>query len=88
MVEHFSDVPIKNYGVLSENSALTEIDEVAEQVSRLGYATINSRLTADELAQLSTAFNSMRNNYIDKYGEAFLRRINEHHIIRTPARIL
>jgi ectoine hydroxylase-related dioxygenase (phytanoyl-CoA dioxygenase family) len=78
-----SPIPAANYGVLLREQAATELDEVAEQVSRLGYALLDSGLAPDELAHLSEAFDRTRRQYLDNWGEARLRSANEFHTIRA-----
>ncbi len=77
-------IPIGSYGVLAKDNPASELDEVAEQVSRVGYAILDSGYTVDELTQLSEAFDRTRTDYVQKYGEERLRRANEFHTIRAP----
>jgi ectoine hydroxylase-related dioxygenase (phytanoyl-CoA dioxygenase family) len=77
-------IPVRSYGVLAKDNPESELDEVAEQVKRIGYAILDSDYTIDELTQLSNAFNQTRIDYVQKYGEARLRRANEFHTIRAP----
>ena len=77
-------IPVGNYGVLVQDNPASELDEVAEQVSRIGYAILDSGYTMDELTQLSEAFNRTRADYVQKYGESRLRSANEIHTVRAP----
>lgn len=77
-------IPDKSYGVLIQDSHASEFDDVAEQVRRLGYAILDSGYSVEELKQLSEAFNLMRVNYVQNYGEARLRSAREFHTIRAP----
>lgn len=77
-------VPVESYGVLIQDSAASELDEVAEQVRRIGYAILDSGYSTDYLAQLSDAFDRTRTAYVQSYGEARLRRANELNTIRAP----
>jgi hypothetical protein len=79
-----NSIPLRNYGVLVQDNPASELDEVAEQVRRIGYAVLDSGYTKGELIQLSEAFNQTRTNYVQKYGEACLRRANEFHTVRAP----
>jgi ectoine hydroxylase-related dioxygenase (phytanoyl-CoA dioxygenase family) len=79
-----SEIPIKNYGVLFQDSPASELDEVAEQVKRIGYAIIDSGYSTNELEELSAAFTRTRTAYVKKYGEERLRSANEYHTIRAP----
>jgi ectoine hydroxylase-related dioxygenase (phytanoyl-CoA dioxygenase family) len=84
MATILNHIPIGSYGVLAQDNPASELDEVAEQVRRIGYAVLDSGYTMDELTQLSVAFNRTRNNYVQKYGEARLRSANEFHTVRAP----
>jgi ectoine hydroxylase-related dioxygenase (phytanoyl-CoA dioxygenase family) len=77
-------IPAASYGVLLKDSPVSELDEIAEQVRRLGYAVLDSGFATAELELISNAFNVMRGNYIQKYGEERLRSTNEFHTIRAP----
>ena len=80
----FTPIPVESYGVLVQDSHRSEFDEVAEQVRRLGYAILDSGYSAEELKQISEAFNLTRANYVQAYGEARLRSAKESHTIRAP----
>jgi ectoine hydroxylase-related dioxygenase (phytanoyl-CoA dioxygenase family) len=77
-------IPVRSYGVLAQDDPGSELDEVAEQVRRIGYAVLDSGYAADELNQLSEAFNRTRTDYVQKYGEERLRSANEFHTVRAP----
>lgn len=79
-----SSTPNVSYGVLRQDQNLSELDEIAEQVRRLGYAILDSGFSADELVRLSEAFNQTRADYVQKWSEERLRRANEFHMIRAP----
>jgi ectoine hydroxylase-related dioxygenase (phytanoyl-CoA dioxygenase family) len=77
-------IPVRSYGVLVKDKLESELDEVAEQIRRLGYATLDSGYTSDELEQISDSLNLARFEYIQKYGEVALRSMNEFHTVRAP----
>jgi ectoine hydroxylase-related dioxygenase (phytanoyl-CoA dioxygenase family) len=77
-------IPVRSYGVLAQDNLASELDEVAEQVRRIGYAVLDSGYTIGELTKLSEAFNQTRTDYVQKYGEARLRSANEFHTVRAP----
>ncbi len=79
-----SDIPVKNYGVLFQEKFESELDEIADQIKRLGYAIIDSGYLSEDLAFISDAFNLSRCNYIKIYGEENLKRANEFHTVRAP----
>lgn len=84
MAKILSHIPDGSYGVLAQDNPASELDEVAEQVRRIGYAVLDSGYTTEELAQLSEVFNQTRTNYIQKYGEVRLQSANEYHTVRAP----
>lgn len=72
-------ISVGTYGVLVQDSPASDLDEVADQVRRLGYAILDAGYTADEIKQISEAFNWLHASYLKKYGEARLRSANEFH---------
>jgi len=80
----YTPIPVQSYGVLIQDNHGSEFDEVAEQVRRLGYATLDSGYSLKELELLSKIFSLTRTNYVQAYGEARLRSANEFHTIRAP----
>ena len=76
--------PEASYGILMQDKPPSELDDIAEQVRRLGYAVLDSGLSPDELAELSEVFNRTRADYVQRWGEARLRSANEFHTIRAP----
>jgi len=84
MTKVSTPVPVESYGVLVQDSPASELDEVAEQIRRVGYATLASGYTTDYLMLLSDVFNRSRITYVQSYGEARLRRANEFYTIRAP----
>jgi ectoine hydroxylase-related dioxygenase (phytanoyl-CoA dioxygenase family) len=83
MTLNSNTIPVASYGVLVQDEFATELGEVVEQIRRLGYAILDSGYTADELMQLSEAFDKARIDYVQKYGEVRLRGMNELHTIRA-----
>lgn len=84
MKKIINNLPVGSYGILLKDNPESELDEVAEQVKRIGYAILDSGYGTNELKQISDAFNITRDSYIEKYGEAKLREANEFHTIRAP----
>jgi hypothetical protein len=76
-------VPATAYGVLQQNTCNSIFDQAAEQVRHLGYGTIDSGYTSQEVKLISEQFNCARENYIEQYGEDKLRELNEYHTIRS-----
>lgn len=84
MTTTISSIPVASYGVLVQDNPTSELDEIADQIRRIGYAVLDSGYSTDELNQISEAFNRTRADYVEKYGEAYLRRANEFHMVRAP----
>lgn len=84
MTRTLSPIPDVTYGVLLQDKPESELEEVAEQVRRLGYALLDSGLSATELSRLSDVFNRTRADYVQTWGEARLRSANEFHTVRAP----
>lgn len=78
-----NSIPAGSYGVLIQDNPSSKLDEVADQIRRLGYAILDAGYTTDEITQLSEAFNRTHTSYLQKYGEARLRSVNEFHTIRA-----
>lgn len=76
-------IPKASYGVLQRDNFVSEIEEVAEQIRRLGYAILDSGYTAEQLVEISDKFNEVRQKYILKWGESRLKSLNEFHTIRA-----
>ena len=75
--------PSQSYGILLQDNHSSKLEDIAEQVRRLGYATLDSGYNKDQLKQFSEAFDRTRNDYILKFGEDRLRCINELHMVRA-----
>jgi ectoine hydroxylase-related dioxygenase (phytanoyl-CoA dioxygenase family) len=84
MTRNTMPIPIGSYGVLIQENPVSVLDEVVEQVRRIGYALLDSGYSSEELTEVSEAFNRTRSGYVQKYGEARLRSANELHTIRAP----
>ena len=76
-------MPSGSYGILQKNTPDSAIEEAEEQVRNLGYAVLDSGYSASELENLSTNFNRARTRYIETFGEAQLKSVNEFHTIRA-----
>lgn len=77
-------VPESCYGVSHQDRFDTELQEAAEQVRRLGYATLDSGYSCDELNAIAEAFERTRERYIACWGEARLKSVDEYNTIRAP----
>lgn len=76
-------IPEGTYGVVQRDVFHSSLDEVAEQIRRLGYAVIDSGYTEAELHALSEAFDMARAAYVQRWGEARLKSLGELHTLRA-----
>jgi hypothetical protein len=79
-----NNIPSESYGILQQSRPESLIEEAAEQVKNLGYAIIDSDYKAPELQLISEEFDRTRDFYLETYGAAKLRSLNEFHTIRAP----
>lgn len=77
-------IPASAYGVLHQDSFILECEEIAERVRRLGFAIVDSGFTQNELQQISSEFDLTHNSYIEKWGQEYLKGIDELNTIRVP----
>jgi hypothetical protein len=75
---------LETYGVHFSDEPADDVADLAEQVRRIGYATIESGFSATDLAQISDAVERTRTDYLGRYGVQYLREISELHIVRAP----
>lgn len=67
-----------------QSSASTELDNAAEMLRLLGYATLDSGVALDEIQGLRRQFDDLHSSVLSTHGEVALREIDEHHTIRCP----
>ena len=77
------NIPKATYGILQKDHFSSELEEVAEQVRRLGYAILDSDHTLAQLQEISTKFDQAREQYLKTWGESRLKSLNEFHTIRA-----
>lgn len=77
-------VPQAAYGVLQQDRFASDIEEVAEQIRRVGYALLDSGHPATKVRGISEAFESARMSYVRRWGEDRLRQLHEYHTMRAP----
>lgn len=82
-MSNISRPPEKSYGVLQQTVADSAIDGVVEQVRNLGYGILDSGCTAPELQHLSSEFDAVHRDYIERFGDKWLADIDEHNTIRA-----
>ena len=78
-----SNIPQKSYGMLNTDHFNSPLDEVADQVSRLGYAIFESGYSSLEIERMSQAFDRIQGLYLRDWGIERLRALNEHNTIRA-----
>ncbi len=83
MTTDINSIPDASYGALLLDKPASELDEIAEQVGRLGDATLSSGYSSDELAHQIEAFNPTRYEYVQTYNETRLRSAYEFHTLRA-----
>jgi hypothetical protein len=76
--------PHARYGVLRQDRFSTPVQEIAEQVRRLGYAVLDGGYKKTELKQIIIEFERTRQRYVERWGELALSAIDELHTIRAP----
>lgn len=76
-------VPSSTYGVLCRDQFDSDLDELAEQVRRLGYAVLDSGYTSEQVQAISSEFDRARSAYVEEWGEERLRNLNEFHTVRA-----
>lgn len=79
----FGSIPNATYGVLHQDRFESELDEVAEQVRRLGYAILDSGYTKIQIQEISNEFDRVRTAYVQEWGEERLKGLKEFHTIRA-----
>jgi ectoine hydroxylase-related dioxygenase (phytanoyl-CoA dioxygenase family) len=79
----FDGIPEATYGILQQDHFSSELEEVAEQVRRLGYAILDSGYTSEQLQEISEKFDRVREQYLKTWGESRLKSLNEFHTIRA-----
>jgi len=73
-----------SYGVLEQSRPDDAIASAAEDITWLGYSVIDAGYSPQEIAELKRIFDDTHRRYLDLYGEASLREIDEHNGIRLP----
>lgn len=73
-----------SYGVLEQSRPDDAIASAAEEITWLGYSVIDAGYSPQEIAELKRIFDDTHRRYLDLYGEASLRQIDEHNGIRLP----
>ncbi|MHC8349698.1 phytanoyl-CoA dioxygenase family protein [Pseudomonas sp. RT4P38] len=79
-----NNTPTSSYGVLQRTISENLIDLAVEQVGSLGYATIPSGLSIDELNSFQKDFDSNHNQYIETFGLDKLSSTDELNTVRAP----
>lgn len=77
-------IPQKNYGILKQDKFSNGLDEIAEQVKRLGFAVMDSNIPKKQLEIISKTFDSTFSAYVEKFGKNRLIKANEINTIRAP----
>lgn len=83
-MDRSAGVPEASYGVLKQDRCESDLDELAEQVRRLGHGVLDSGYPKDVLEDISRAFEQMRGRYVGVYGKERLEGLNELQTVRLP----
>ena len=78
------NLPSSSYGVVQSAVCNNDLERACEEVLNLGYTVISSGYSNSIVKNYGIQFNKTREAYITKYGESFLKDINEFHTIRAP----
>jgi hypothetical protein len=78
------DVAPSSYGVREQRVVATDLDKAVEEITYLGYAVIQSGYSAQEISTFGCLFDMVQRQYVELYGEDFLRQIDEYNGIRLP----
>ncbi|WP_454692314.1 phytanoyl-CoA dioxygenase family protein [Achromobacter aloeverae] len=77
------ELPTSEYGVIQRNVFESDLDEIAEQIRRIGFCILESGYSTQELDQIATEFDWTREKYVATYGEEQLKRAREYHTVRA-----
>jgi ectoine hydroxylase-related dioxygenase (phytanoyl-CoA dioxygenase family) len=72
------------YGVRIENQAIDDLDETSETLQLLGYAILDSGLSAAQIVALRERFVSLHDANRTRYGVDRLAAIGENDLLRCP----
>lgn len=76
-------VPTSSYGILHRDFTGSSVDIAAEEVLRLGYSRLDAGYSPDELSEISQAFDSAHDQYIEQWGDAHLQLLDERNTLRA-----
>ena len=78
------NAPESSYGVLRKAAARSANDRLLEQMRRQGFAVYDPGLGKDEIDAIAARFDALHEDYLARYGAAFLQRVDEQYTIRAP----
>ena len=86
MTDHITRNPPtqKGYGILEQDEWVSQLDQAADQIRRLGYAVVDSGFCPEEVSLLAKQFDETRKLYIEKWGQDYLKTLDEYNSIRLP----
>jgi len=73
-----------SYGVRYSNTLENSISECVESVRNNGFAVLKSPFNTKEIAINASRFEDVQKKYISKWGEGYLKSIDEFDIVRLP----
>lgn len=78
---------IPRYGVSHQTQSENVVEHAVEEIGLVGYTVMPGAYSPGRMSELSTAFDRALDRTYERYGRAFLERIDEHLTIRAPLAI-
>ena len=76
---------VNHYGVLEQHHINDDVVlRAAEEIINLGYAVIDSGYTVNQVEYIAKVFDIVHSEYIEKYTQSFLEKIDEINGFRLP----
>lgn len=72
------------YGIREQHRSTSAVDRAIEQLKLLGYAVVDGGYSAEQLRQLSDAFEHSRVEMQKRFGRDMLEALDEHNTVRVP----
>jgi hypothetical protein len=78
------NIPKSVYGVIERDKFDSDLEEVVEQIRRLGFGVLDSGFSGQDLDNISKEFNQIHAAYLYEWSEERLARLDEINTIRLP----
>jgi len=73
-----------SYGVLHQNNASDQLSYCMEGLQNNGFCILENTCSDEDVATISQVFDSIKADYVRKWGLDFLQSIDEQDIVRLP----